>query len=114
LQLASQGSAASWRSARRMPTPRYDAGAGCLPRRLPDRLEPTDLGERSSSTPSGGNARNGRKIMKTVIVDAALEQRMRTWLATTLNASSTWRHGKAAQYEGDPRNSNSMVALSSA
>jgi hypothetical protein len=52
--------------------------------------------------------------MKQVIVDAALDQRMRAWLATTLGTSAQWRHDKAVEYPGDVRNSNSAAALWSA
>jgi hypothetical protein len=52
--------------------------------------------------------------VKAVEVNAALDQRMRTWLATALGASATWRQDKAAQYPDDRRNVTSMTALSSA
>jgi hypothetical protein len=48
------------------------------------------------------------------VVNQAVEDRMRAWLAPALDESSTWRLGKAEEYPDDPRNSNSMVALSSA
>jgi hypothetical protein len=60
---------------------------------------------------SAGHAAIERKAMRTVLIDAALDLRMRTWLATTLGASAQWRINKANEYRDDPRNANSASAL---
>jgi hypothetical protein len=46
-----------------------------------------------------------------MIVDNAVERRMRSWLSDALFDSAKWRQAKAQEYPDDPRNSNSATAL---